>query len=136
MKKCLILKLVFIMTLSQSLAVLPAQNNPFGLVYENALKENIEGRVNIHPVTYRLHDIEIAANVYVPAGYDPANKYAAIVVAHPNGGVKEQVAGLYAQRLAEKGYITLVIRERAEVSRVMWTNRPIVLKTFTAWSII
>lgn len=108
MKKCLILKLVFIMTLSQSLAVLPAQNNLFGLVYENALKENIEGRVNIHPVTYRLHDIEIAANVYVPAGYDPANKYAAIVVAHPNGGVKEQVAGLYAQRLAEKGYITLV----------------------------
>ncbi|MCD7852172.1 MAG: hypothetical protein LUH63_22110 [Parabacteroides sp.] len=74
------------MTLSQSLAVLPAQNNPFGLVYENALKENIEGRVNIRPVTYRLHEIEIAANVYVPAGYDPANKYAAIVVAHPNGG--------------------------------------------------
>ena len=29
------------------------------------------------------------------------------MVAHPNGGVKEQVAGLYAQRLAEKGYITI-----------------------------
>jgi fermentation-respiration switch protein FrsA (DUF1100 family) len=29
------------------------------------------------------------------------------VVAHPNGGVKEQVAGLYAQRLAERGYITI-----------------------------
>jgi fermentation-respiration switch protein FrsA (DUF1100 family) len=29
------------------------------------------------------------------------------VVAHPNGGVKEQVAGLYAQRLAEQGYITI-----------------------------
>ena len=28
-------------------------------------------------------------------------------MAHPNGGVKEQVAGLYAQRLAEKGYITI-----------------------------
>lgn len=30
-----------------------------------------------------------------------------MVVAHPNGGVKEQVAGLYAQRLAEQGYITI-----------------------------
>src|SRR4029453_3764347 len=30
-----------------------------------------------------------------------------IGVAHPNGGCKEQVAGLYAQRLAEQGYITI-----------------------------
>ncbi len=28
-------------------------------------------------------------------------------MAHPNGGVKEQVAGLYAQKLAERGYITI-----------------------------
>ena len=28
-------------------------------------------------------------------------------MAHPNGGVKEQVAGLYAQKLAEQGYITI-----------------------------
>jgi uncharacterized protein len=31
----------------------------------------------------------------------------AITVAHPNGGVKEQVAGRYAQRLAEQGCITI-----------------------------
>ena len=29
------------------------------------------------------------------------------VVAHPNGGCKEQVAGLYSQRMAEQGYICL-----------------------------
>lgn len=29
------------------------------------------------------------------------------MVAHPNGGAKEQVAGLYAQRMAENGYITI-----------------------------
>ncbi len=29
------------------------------------------------------------------------------MVAHPNGGVKEQVAGLYAQLLAQQGYITI-----------------------------
>ncbi|MBQ9274952.1 MAG: alpha/beta hydrolase [Succinivibrio sp.] len=81
--------------------------NPFGLVYEGALVKNEAGQVNIHQVSYVLNGNLIAANLYTPAGYDPAQKYKAIVVAHPNGGVKEQVAGLYAQRLAEAGYITL-----------------------------
>ncbi|EHL6279522.1 alpha/beta hydrolase [Escherichia coli] len=83
------------------------KKNPFTLVYDGAITENVAGKVNIHPVKYDLHGIQIAANVYTPANYDPAKKYPAIVVAHPNGGVKEQVAGLYAQRLAEHGYITV-----------------------------
>ncbi|WP_296685961.1 alpha/beta hydrolase [Flavobacterium sp.] len=81
--------------------------NPFTLVYEGAITENIKGQVNIHPVSYKIKDISIVANVYTPANFDPSKKYATLVVAHPNGGVKEQVAGLYAQRLAEQGYITI-----------------------------
>ncbi|EBK7706523.1 alpha/beta hydrolase [Salmonella enterica] len=77
------------------------------MVYDGAITENVKGQVNIHPVKYNLHGIQIVANVYTPANYDPVKKYPAIVVAHPNGGVKEQVAGLYAQRLAEQGYITI-----------------------------
>lgn len=80
------------------------KQNPFTLVYKGAIEENVEGKVNIHPVTYELNGIEIAAT---PANYDPSKRYPALVVAHPNGGVKEQVAGLYAQRLAEQGYITI-----------------------------
>lgn len=83
------------------------KKNPFTLTYEGAITENVQGKVNIHPVKYNLHGIQIAANVYTPANYDPAKKYPTVVVAHPNGGVKEQVAGLYAQRLAEHGYITI-----------------------------
>lgn len=82
-------------------------NNPFGLVYDDAITENVSGKVNIHTVKYKLNGIDVAANVYTPANYDPSKKYAAITVAHPNGGVKEQTAGLYAQRLAEAGYITI-----------------------------
>lgn len=83
------------------------KQNPFTLAYDGAITENVKGKVNIHPVKYKLNGLDISANVYTPANYDSHKKYPTIVVAHPNGGVKEQVAGLYAQRLADQGYITI-----------------------------
>lgn len=83
------------------------QDNPYQLVYDGAIKENVKGKVNILPVSYKKGSIKIAANVYLPANFDENKKYQAIVVAHPNGGVKEQVAGLYAENLAKLGYVTI-----------------------------
>lgn len=51
--------------------------------------------------------ITMAANVHFPAGFDKSKHYAAIVVSHPGGGVKEQAAGLYAKKLAENGLLAI-----------------------------
>ena len=85
----------------------PYQGNPFGFVYGNALTANVADAVNVHPVSYDANGITVAANIYTPAGYQEDGSYAGIVVGHPNGAVKEQAAGLYAQRLAQEGFVTI-----------------------------
>lgn len=47
----------------------------------------------------------MAGEIHLPLNFDPNKKYASVVVSHPGNGVKEQVAGLYAQKLAEEGFI-------------------------------
>ncbi|URQ85945.1 alpha/beta hydrolase [Pseudoalteromonas sp. SCSIO 43088] len=54
----------------------------------------------------------IAANVYYPDAYQSTNQYQAIVVVAPQGGLKEQTAGIYAKKLAEKGFITIAFDHR------------------------
>ncbi|MCG8519561.1 MAG: alpha/beta hydrolase [Pseudomonadales bacterium] len=52
-------------------------------------------------------NISIAAVLNVPEGFDEAKRYPAIVVSHPGGGVKEQASGLYADKLAKEGFVTI-----------------------------
>jgi fermentation-respiration switch protein FrsA (DUF1100 family) len=68
-----------------------------------------EKGVTIDRVTYPARNLgtTIVANLFKPAGFQASRRYAAIVVTHPFGGVKEQTAGLYALRLAEQGFLTL-----------------------------
>ena len=58
-------------------------------------------------VRLRNGPIMLAANLYLPPQHDTGQKYAAIVVVHPGGGVKEQTAGLYAANLAAQGFVTV-----------------------------
>ena len=86
--------------------------NPWGLVYDGALTENVVGEVQLHPVSFEVGGLRVSANVYTPKGYTKDGSYAAIVVSHPNGGVKEQVSGLFAQKLADAGYVAIACDAR------------------------
>ncbi|MEV0337313.1 alpha/beta hydrolase [Nocardia sp. NPDC050717] len=59
-------------------------------------------------VRFKNKDIDVAADVRFPPGFDPSKKYPAIVCGHPISSCKEQTAGsIYGERLAEMGYVTL-----------------------------
>ena len=70
-------------------------------------------KVTHSKVTFRnRYGITLAADLYMPK--DAAAPMAAIAVSGPFGAVKEQASGLYAQTMAERGFLTIAfIRERA-----------------------
>lgn len=55
---------------------------------------------------YRM---KVVGNLFTPKGLDRNVKHPAIIVGHPMGAVKEQSSNLYAQKLAEQGFVTLAI---------------------------
>ena len=69
-------------------------------------------KVNHKKVTFETqYGLTLAADLYTPASPDPSKergeKLPAIAVSGPFGATKEQSSGLYAMRMAERGFVTL-----------------------------
>ena len=63
-------------------------------------------KVNHSKVTFvNRYGITLAADMYIPV--NASGKLAALAVSGPFGAVKEQCSGLYAQTMAERGYLTI-----------------------------
>lgn len=67
----------------------------------------MEPHETFRAVSFKNNSLKLAGNLYLPVGFDKSKKYPAIVVVHPGGGVKEQTAGVYAEKLAESGFVAL-----------------------------
>ena len=64
------------------------------------------GKVNHRKITFHnRYGITLAADLYAPKGV--TGRLAAIAASGPFGAVKEQAAGLYAQTMAERGFLTI-----------------------------
>jgi dienelactone hydrolase len=63
-------------------------------------------------VTFQSEGLNLVGNLFTPADFDKSKKYAAVIVDGSWTTVKEQMQGLYANALAEKGFITLAFDHR------------------------
>lgn len=78
-------------------------------------------KVDHQKVTFRnRYGITLAADLYVPK--NAKGKLPAIAVSGPFGAVKEQSSGLYAQAMAEKGFLAIafdpLLQARAAVAQI------------------
>jgi fermentation-respiration switch protein FrsA (DUF1100 family) len=58
-------------------------------------------------VTFTSDNLTLSADLYLPKTYREGDRLPTIVITRPATGTKEQVAGLYAQRFSEQGFIAL-----------------------------
>ena len=67
-------------------------------------------QVDVQKVSFKNQfNMQVTGNLVFPKGLDRTTKSPAIIVGHPMGAVKEQSSMLYAQKLAEQGFVTLAI---------------------------
>jgi len=67
-------------------------------------------QVTVKKVSFKnQYGMDVVGNLFTPNDLQKNEKYPAIIVGHPMGAVKEQSSSLYAQKLAERGFVTLSI---------------------------
>jgi hypothetical protein len=72
---------------------------------DNFYKSN---QVTMQRVTFKnQYNMLVAGNLFIPKTLNQNALNPAIIVGHPMGAVKEQSANLYAQKLADQGFVTL-----------------------------
>jgi Hydrolases of the alpha/beta superfamily len=65
-------------------------------------------KVTAQKVTFKnQYKMTVVGNLFIPKTLNQKAKNPAIIVGHPMGAVKEQSANLYAQKLADRGFVTL-----------------------------
>lgn len=102
MKKILLFLSILIISVMEAFAVETKNNESWNKTFKKS------DNVTVEKVYFKnRYGITLAGDLYMPKNFDKSKKYPAIAVSGPFGAVKEQASGLYAQKMAEKGFITL-----------------------------
>ena len=60
-------------------------------------------------IYFSAYNLKLAGLLNIPQT-EKVNQFPAIVCTHPTSSCKDQTAGKYAERLAEAGFVTLLVR--------------------------
>lgn len=67
-------------------------------------------KVTMEKVSFKnQYQMKVVGNLFIPKSVGGTARSPAIIVGHPMGAVKEQSSNLYAQKLAERGFVTLAL---------------------------
>ena len=73
-----------------------------------AQKENlIQKNSTMKKITFNRDNLQLAGHLFVPNNFDASKKYAAVLIGGSLTSVKEQMSGIYADKLAQQGIIAL-----------------------------
>jgi fermentation-respiration switch protein FrsA (DUF1100 family) len=73
---------------------------------ETKTKESLKANT-METIKFTSEGVNLTGNIFYPKNYEEGKQYPAIIVSGSWTTVKEQMAGLYAKKLAENGFITL-----------------------------
>jgi uncharacterized protein len=82
------------------------------MINNNQKTFSISENVTVEKVSFKnRYGITVSADLYLSKEIDKSKKYPALIVGTPYGGVKEQGAGIYAQEMAERGFVSIAFDE-------------------------
>ncbi len=81
--------------------------NPVTAAQGLGLQDQLIKTQKMKKVEFKSEGLNVVGNLYYPADYEEGKTYPAVICSGSWTTVKEQMAGLYAERLAQEGFITL-----------------------------
>jgi len=73
---------------------------------------NLQNSIQMEKITFNADGLILVGHLYKPSNFNETKKYPAVIAGGSLTSVKEQMAGTYAQKLAEQGFVTLAFDYR------------------------
>ena len=96
------------LVLSLSILTLLSACGNQSINHENSEAVSEKNQINkMKKINFKSEGLNLVGNLYYPENYEAGKKYPTIISSGSWTTVKEQMAGLYAEKLSKKGFITL-----------------------------